>query len=149
MITTIYNIAYLVSTMILMMSYEFTHPPSDSECDVDSNIKYSLKSYIIFSLSMLFLTTLLKLIMYNHFNSNITANCVSNIFTYITFIVIIIGGIFIAQQMNVHSECYNFLMNNKNSLCIFISVQVMILINIIYHCVEFKSSYTRNEYFEL
>jgi hypothetical protein len=116
-----------------MLSFYLTEThPTHSECDIDSNVKYTLNSYILFSISVLFVNTIIQMLSYNYLKNRIVINVIIFTIFYSLIIIIALGGIFIAQQMNENSDCYKFFKDNKNIFSIFISILFLTLINIIY-----------------
>lgn len=136
---------------ILLTFYLLTKPSSDSECNINSNVVYSLKSYILFSISTFFCVSVSKIFVWYYFRNKIVINVINITISYTLILFIIVGGIFIAQQMNQEKDCYHFFMNNKNIFSIFISILILSLANIIYKCIECKNEQTieRNQYYEI
>ena len=142
----LFDIFQIIIIIILLVFYLLTKPSSDSECDINSNVVYSLKAYIIFSITTFFCVSISKLFHWYYFRNKIVIIIINLTISYALILFVTIGGIFIAQQMNEKSECYHFFMDNKNIFSIFISILFIALINIVYKCIECKNDYPVNNY---
>ena len=130
-----------------MLSFYLTGShPSTSQCDIDSNVKYTLNSYILFSIVVIFISCLSQILSNYYLKNYIVVNVIIFTLFYSLIIIIALGGIFIAQQMNSEHTCYQFFMDNKNVFSIFISILFLALVNIIYKCIECKNEQVLNNY---
>ena len=137
----IFDIIQFFIVSIILIFYLLTYPPTKSECDINGDIVYSLKAYILFSISTFFCVSISKLIIWYYFRNKIVLHVINITISYILIIFVIIGGIFVAQQMNINKDCSNFFMHNKNIFSIFISIVFLALVNIIYGCIQCKNDY--------
>lgn len=135
----LFDIIQILIVIILLTFYLLIKPSNDSECDINSNVVYSLKSYILFSITTFFCVSISKLFLWYYFKNRIVIQVINITISYALIIFVAFGGIFIAQQMNTNLECYKFFRNNKNVFSIFISILFLTLANIIYRCIECKN----------
>lgn len=142
----LFNCIQISIVIIILIFYLLTKPSSESDCDIDSDIKYSLKSYILFSISTLFCVSISKLIFWYYYSSKIILNIILLTISYALILFVTLGGIFIAQLMNTNSVCYKFFMDNKNIFSIFISILLLAIANIIYKCIECKNAQINERY---
>ena len=136
----------IIIVIIILTFYLLTKPSSESVCDIDSNVVYSLKSYILFSISTFFCVSISKILLWYYFRNKIALNIIMLTISYGLILFVAVGGIFIAQQMNEKSECSKFFMDNKNIFSIFISIFFLTLANIIYKCIECKNGQINERY---
>jgi hypothetical protein len=135
----LFDIIQILIIIIILTFYLLTHPSTNSECDINSNVVYSLNSYIIFSISTFFCVSISKLFLWYYFKNKIVLHVIQLTLSYGLILFVAVGGIFIAQQMNEKHTCYNFFIDNKNIFSIFISILFLVLLNIIYKCIECKN----------
>jgi len=134
------NLIQIILVILMFLFYIIDDHPTNSVCDIDSNIKYTFNNYIIFSLVLLCSNSIIQSIFYYYLKNKIEFSIVIFTILYGVIIVIAVGGIFIAQQMNIHSDCFKFLTNNKNLLCVYISIMLITLFNIVYKCFICKNA---------
>lgn len=142
----LFDFIQILIVIILLTFYLLTNPSSNSDCDIDSNIKYSLKAYILFSIITFFCVYISKLFHWYYFRNKIVINIINLTISYALILFVTVGGIFIAQQMNSEHMCYHFFMDNKNVFSIFISILFLALANIVYKCIECKNEQVLNNY---
>ena len=128
----IFNSIQIILLIIMLSFYLITSHLTHSECDIDSDIKYTLNAYILFSITVMVVNSLNQMFTYHYFKNRIVLNVIIFTIFYSLIIIDALGGIFIAQQMNEKSECYKFFTDNKNIFSIFISIVFLTLFNIIY-----------------
>jgi len=147
----IFDVIQIVLMIIILTFYLLTHSSSESICDINTNVVYSLKAYILFSITTFFCISIFELILYYYLKNKIILRIITLTISYALIILILLGGIFIAQKMNEKSECYNFFIDHNTILCIFISIILLAIINIIYKCIVCKQKqYSQNyEYSQL
>jgi hypothetical protein len=147
----IFDIVQMILTIIVLTFYLLTHSSNESVCDINANIVYSLKAYILFSINTFFCISLFELILYYYLKNQIILNIVVITISYCLIIFILLGGIFIAEKMNEKSECYNFFIDHNSVFCIFISIILLAIINIIYKCFICKQKQQSHnyEYYEI
>lgn len=132
----IFDVIQIVLMIIILTFYLLTHSSSESICDIYDI--YSLKAYILFSITTFFCISIFELILYYYLKNKIILGIIALTISYALIILILLGGIFIAQKMNEKSECYNFFIDHNTILCIFISIIFLAIINIIYKCIICK-----------
>lgn len=142
----LFDIIQILVIIIILTFYLLSHPSTNSDCDINSNVVYSLKSYIIFSISTFFGISISKLFLWYYFRNKIVLHVINITISYGLILFVAVGGIFIAQQMNEKEICYKFFIDNKNIFSIFISIMFLALINIIYKCIECKNGQSINDY---
>ena len=142
----IFDFIQIIITIVVLSLYLSLHPPSICECDIDTSVVYKFRSYIIFSLCVYCSISILNIINFVCFKNKIFFNAMILTSTYIFIFAIIIGGIFILQQLNVKNECEKYLTNNKDFFSIFISILILCFLNIIYKCIECKNKQIKSDY---
>jgi len=141
-----FDIIQILIVIILLTFYLLTKPSNDSDCDINSNVVYSLKSYILFSIATFFCVSISKLFLWYYFKNKIVIQVINITISYALILFVAVGGIFIAQHMNDNNNCEKFFMVNKNIFSIFISILFISLINIVYKCIECKNEQVGNNY---
>jgi hypothetical protein len=141
----LFDIIQIFISIVILSFYLIDHSDS-TDCNITTNIIYSLKAYILFSLISFIIISIIKLISLYYLKNKIIVNAIILTLSYGVILIIAIGGIFIAQQMNTHNNCYRFFTDNKNIFCIYISILLLTLINIIRKCIECKNEQTNENY---
>lgn len=142
----LYDFIQIFVICILLTFYMIINPSSDSDCDVNSHIVFTLNTYIDFSLVTFFVISLTKSIIRYYFRNKVVLNIIIITISYALILFVTVGGIFIAQQMNIEQKCYNFFESNKNIFCIFISIMILSVVNIIYGCIECNTKQKNNNF---
>ena len=142
----LFDIIQILIVIIILTFYLLTKPSADSACDINSNVVYSLKAYILFGISTFFCVSISKLFFWYYFRNKIVINVINITIAYTLILFVTVGGIFIAQQMNEKPDCYHFFMDNKNIFSIFISILLIALANIVYKCIECKNEQVLSNY---
>ena len=145
----IFDLIQILLSIIILTFYLLTNSSSESECDINSDVKYSLKAYILFSISTFFCISISKLIIWYYFKNKIVLYVINITISYGLILFVTVGGIFITQQINNNSACSNFFFNNKNIFSIFISILFIALANIIYKCIECKNEQIKYDYYQI
>ena len=144
----IFDLIQLIIVIILLSFYLTSSPDKESPCDINTNVEYSLYQYILSSLSLYAIISSIYIFCGIRKKSNCLYTIILTV-AYIIVIVITIFGIFIAQQMNVEHDCYEFFTQHKNILSIYIAILFLTLMNIIYNCMKCRNVqevYNHDEY---
>jgi hypothetical protein len=144
----LFDIIQILIIIIILTFYLLSYPSSNSECDINSNVVYSLKDYILFSITTFFCVSISKLFLWYYFRNKNILHVINITISYILILFIAVGGIFIAQQTNEKKTCYEFFIDNKNIFSIFISILFLTFINIIFKCIDCKYRQSENDYEE-
>jgi len=120
-------------------------------CDISSNINYTLYEYIIVSLCLLIIISFVSIILTKFNQTNVyVIMCVmlTMVLQYGVVLFVLIGGIFIAQQMNNTHNCMEYFTATPKDFSIYIGLFFLALINLIFICVgcKLKMEYQSYDY---
>ncbi len=141
----IFYIMQVLIISIILIFYLLTKPSDTNNCDIDTDINFSLHSYILFSIVSLLIISFIHTFSVLYLKTKIKLQIILLTVSYIILIFIAIGGIFIAQQMNTNSNCSKFFFANKNIFSIYITLLFITIINFIYKSIKCKDG-NINEY---